>query len=404
MIYKTTKLQWPELHKKIKAFVKKLDKYEISYKFNVLGTSPERVTIYEVDPADRTTRYEAGFKIVDVITYEFECETLKLGDWTPCAVINHQKAIGIDNKPMNEVHSVNGYAILDDWYFIDSKCEHCHTNRFRSTTVMLVDNKGNYKQVGSTCVKDFTGIDAFDIVRSFQFVDEYMEEEPSMDSTFFYENEKIDERYVLTIDYLAHCIERIEHCGYKKLSYEFGDGGVDDIKESTKWQAFDRAFNQVAIDDAFKKQAEEMYEAFVGGIDDKIYGSYFYSEIAEALSQKFTHMDGLIAYAPVAYPKLLQAINEYHIKQKAAEKSEHYGNVGDKVDLQLTLVAARGFNTQFGWTNVYTFVDSEGRQFVWFTGKDYEVSDVPMNVKGTIKEHSEYDGMKQTVLTRCKIS
>lgn len=168
MIYKTTKLQWPELHKKIKAFVKKLDKYEISYKFNILSTSPERVTIYEVDPADRTTRYEAGFKIVDVVTYEFECETLKLGDWTPCAIINHQKAIGTDNKPMNEVHSVNGYAILDDWYYIDSKCEHCHTNRFRSTTVMLVDNKGNYKQVGSTCVKDFTGIDAFDIVRSFK--------------------------------------------------------------------------------------------------------------------------------------------------------------------------------------------------------------------------------------------
>ena len=404
MIYKTTQYQWKELEKKIKAFTKKLDKYGLKYEFKTLGTAPETVTIYKVDPADGSTRYKAGQKVVDVVTYEFNCETLKLGEWTPCAVINHEKAIGANEAPMNEVHSVNGATILDEWYHIDSKCEHCNTNRFRRTTVMLVDADGNYKQVGSTCVKEFTGIDAFNIVSAYQFVDEYMEQQPWMEIGYYVDNEKRDDRYVKTIDYLAHCIERIENCGYKKFSYEFGDGGVDDIKDTTKWQAFDRAFNQIAIDSRFRKQAEEIHEAFVSGIDDGVNDKYFYSDIADALAQKYTHMNGLIAYSPLAYPKLLQSIKEYHLKRECAAKSAYFGNIGDKVDLQLKLIAARGFNTQFGWTNVYTFVNENGNQFVWFTGKDYEVSDIPMNVKGTIKDHSEYDGIKQTILTRCKIN
>ena len=52
-------------------------------------------------------------------------------------------------------------------------------------------------------------------------------------------------------------------------------------------------------------------------------------------------------------------------------------------------------------------MDSNNRVLVWKTSKD--LSDVApvgstFNIKGTVKEHSDYRNVKQTVLTRCKAS
>jgi uncharacterized protein (DUF2147 family) len=97
------------------------------------------------------------------------------------------------------------------------------------------------------------------------------------------------------------------------------------------------------------------------------------------------------------------------MKEALAPKtaSDHIGNVGDMICLSATLVSIHTFTTHFsyyGETNyIYKFADDDGNTIVWKTswqnieeGKTYEI-------KGKVKEHSEYKGDKQTVLTRCKI-
>ena len=49
-------------------------------------------------------------------------------------------------------------------------------------------------------------------------------------------------------------------------------------------------------------------------------------------------------------------------------------------------------------------VDQEGREFAWFSsGTSLEVG-AQITIKGTVKEHRQYEGKKQTVLTRCKVA
>ena len=89
---------------------------------------------------------------------------------------------------------------------------------------------------------------------------------------------------------------------------------------------------------------------------------------------------------------------------KQASDMEHFGSVGDKVQLSLKLVKVGGYETQFGYTNVYTFEDSENHQFVWKTGCGIDADKGSMiTIKGSVKAHSEYRGIKQTELTRCKV-
>lgn len=87
---------------------------------------------------------------------------------------------------------------------------------------------------------------------------------------------------------------------------------------------------------------------------------------------------------------------------KETNPSKHIGNIGDKVEVEVELVRRGSFESDFGTTYVYTFKDSEGNVLVWKTKNYFEVA--TCTVKGTIKEHSEYKGIPQTVLTRCKVS
>lgn len=98
--------------------------------------------------------------------------------------------------------------------------------------------------------------------------------------------------------------------------------------------------------------------------------------------------------------------------------SEYIGNIGDKIELDVRLIGRHKYTTHFtyhGETNyIYTMEDANGNTLVW---KTISLLDVPakngeeidfirtgdmMRIKGTVKEHSEYKGTKQTVLARCK--
>jgi len=108
--------------------------------------------------------------------------------------------------------------------------------------------------------------------------------------------------------------------------------------------------------------------------------------------------------------------------------SQHVGNVGEKIVIKGTYVKSawfdipsyRGFGTDTMY--IHTFKDADGNVFIWKTSKalckeiktpikgsddwemKYELIEEGTEVilKGSIKEHSEYQDEKQTVLTRCK--
>lgn len=88
-------------------------------------------------------------------------------------------------------------------------------------------------------------------------------------------------------------------------------------------------------------------------------------------------------------------------------ESQHIGNVGDKVDLKVTLTSIHTYETNYTYYGelhfIYKFSDENSNTIVWKTSnKNLEEGKI-YQIKGRIKEHNEYNGDKQTVLTRCKV-
>ena len=115
-----------------------------------------------------------------------------------------------------------------------------------------------------------------------------------------------------------------------------------------------------------------------------------------------------------SYDKWLNADIENRRKTKWNKENTvdagYYGEVGDKINLEVTYVRYTCWENSYGYyggtTFLYTF-EMGGHTFIWKTSKficDELEEGSTLTIAGTIKEHSEYNGIKQTVLTRCKVA
>lgn len=94
----------------------------------------------------------------------------------------------------------------------------------------------------------------------------------------------------------------------------------------------------------------------------------------------------------------------------AASVSSYFGNVGDRVTVDVTVertgqfeVAAFGYAGRRGHTNtmfIVTMTDGKGHYFVSKSTSFNATKGDTFTMTGTIKKHEEYKGMKQTVVTR----
>lgn len=91
--------------------------------------------------------------------------------------------------------------------------------------------------------------------------------------------------------------------------------------------------------------------------------------------------------------------------------SQHVGEVGDKVSFKGTYVKSGSWEQKayagYGMIRMYihTFKDADGNAFTWKTQRSFAFEyGENVNVKGTVKAHSEYQDEKQTELTRCKVT
>lgn len=76
---------------------------------------------------------------------------IELGGWKFVGRIDH-------DRDGNFVTSLDGRSMAE-WHDAKGDCQHCNHNRYRKTTYIVEHETDGIRQVGSTCLKDFTGVD-----------------------------------------------------------------------------------------------------------------------------------------------------------------------------------------------------------------------------------------------------
>lgn len=134
---------------------------------------------------------------------------------------------------------------------------------------------------------------------------------------------------------------------------------------------------------------------------------------------------GIACYAFVGAKKAHDEKLAEEARRKAYLDSindSYFGEIGAKFEKELVFEKSFAYQNDFGYyggtTYILLFRDDEGHVFKWSTSNgcykswssisgndgycDYEIGKKYL-IKGSIKDHAEYKGVKQTVITRCKV-
>ncbi len=84
------------------------------------------------------------------------------------------------------------------------------------------------------------------------------------------------------------------------------------------------------------------------------------------------------------------------------DDSEYQGEVGDKLDIIVTVEKAIALDGFYGPSTMHIFRDYDGNCYVWTTSAKSWAEGSEHHISGTIKALKQYKGVKQTVLTRCR--
>ena len=372
----------------IEKAVKRYEKKAAAYgcQFSITMSEPyatERAIFVTVcDPDGFSHKTNVGSEMIEVFDVTIESDLIRKDGYTVAARLEHLDggnvvfAFGDERKP--------------EWSTMKPRCQHCGGNHGQKITFVVKHEDGTELQVGRTCLKDYCGIDPARIAFLKQLRDLFLDED--IDHHDF-EKRPATPAYS-TIEALALAIRVMKAQGYVKSSEN--NSNRDAMHELVK-QSYRPTEKEITA-------AEELAQK-IGALDFETAFSSNLSDVRQLVHSgycKYSHF-GYIAYAPLAYQRYEEQMERKQAREaaKQAERrsSEHVGQVGQRMIIDVAeMNLLTSWDTQYGTTYLYKFVDTAGNTLVWFASKTMEnVS----KIKATIKEHSERDGVKQTVITRC---
>jgi len=378
-----------EVEKKLSALKRKADKYncKLNWFFNDVE-KPLTVTIRDKDN-NIINKYTTLSR-----TLTIESEIITNGNYELWAKLDH-------SNNGNIVTTFDSHEIDQRWFTLAPNCECCSTNHQRSVTYIVRNiNNNTFLQVGSSCLHDYTGIYPDMAIAFLSLCTELYDY-----SAGFYEENFPPSKFFEVRIAIALAVKSINTNGYIKAEY----------LNSTKNAILELDANDVTNDDLLKSDEIITWLKLNSFSDD------FLTNCKNITSQSFVKKQylGFLAYLPIAFRKWNENQIEESKKQEKRKNSNYVGKIGDKVQFEIkswSLVSS--FETMYGTSFVYRFTDYQDNVFTWFTSsrpENEEYTDYDKNrqlyrtrdlksIKGTIKDHNEYKGEKQTILTRCKFT
>lgn len=391
------------LEKRLQTIQKKCKANQYDFHYQIIGE--EFHTINEDTPDEATIKY---------IVIEAE-GTVKHEGWEFVATLDHSNAAG------NIIRAYNTELKIPDRYkTCDPTCEHCNKIRSRKDTYIIYNQETKeFKQVGRACLAEYTnGLSAehvADLESFFKVLEDSSWSTPLASSY---------NKYQQVEEVLRYAFECYRHFGYQKAYYDEYETRYtrstrdrvsdymqyDSGKMNKEWREVIQAEMEEVGFDANSKQAIQMTQDSLKWIAEQdVENNDYLRNLQIICSEKYTENRnfGILVSLPAAYGRYLdhKAYEEKKQEQQKIElKSEYQGEKGDKLEIATSSVKCIStFDSMYGTTWLYKIVDTDGNIYVWYASKPIDNPEIVKKIRGTVKDHSEYNEVKQTVLTRCKV-
>ena len=365
---------------------------EFKNKFNKIVAKAEKYGV--ATPSYTIKETEIDYEGIDVEVYEIEItmdEVIRIGEY---------ELVGINQLNVNEYifTSLTDVVVPKE---IQTKyiCEHCNTNRKRKIYYIVQNQKDkSFKVVGSSCTKEYLGID----INTF-----HSKITRIMDDLSEFSSRKINIQTIRVENVLTNLIA-IYKLNEDLLTYNYSTY-KDWLKSFMYDLTIGNAYNQEVedVEIYIKQHKEELHkevQEVLNELDKMQDDNEYIFNLKKILIGKEFMNKKFVSYILYSYMLVHNRIKARRRREMKANKNsnEYLGTVGDKIELGVTVEKVLKFEGYYGTTCMNILTDEQGNTLVWSTGRALEEGK-EYKLKGAIKEHKEYKGTKQTILTRCRV-
>lgn len=389
-----------KLEKKLNTIKNKCNKIGTEFHYQLTGNVEYR----EVESEEG---YKCTLKFIEV---EAEGKVYH-GPWEFVAVLEHKEAGNVIRNYNKELEPPERYRTCGPM------CEHCNKIRSRKDTFIIYNSETQeFKQVGRSCLNEYTnGLDAEEITRYISLYGSLAKGE-SFESVY---SNSVSCCYEIK-DVVAYAFETVRHFGYISNYNCYGDEKstkarvfdymmVGNTRYSTKYeiQKIKDEMKILGFDASSMKQKAEDAIKWVN--EQEGTNNYINNLKVICAEQYCSYRDlGIIISLAAAYNRAIN--DEIEKERREAEKeiekkSDYLGQVGDKVNFKTSSLSCvwSGENI-YGMSYMWKLVDEEDNVAMWTTNNGSFDIEKTYQVSGSIKKLEEYNEVKQTWLTRCKLT
>ena len=423
---------------KLEKLIKKYQKKGANLSFEVRGDVIEEGSLFIQDPISHT---EKRVPIKVSCKEVFVDGSYQINGWSFVGVIDFTNNGNIIRLADD---SFSG-KIPVKYYSTPKICEHCGKIRNRKDAYLIYNEENSeFKQVGSTCLLEYTlGMDANACASIMSCLDQVK----NLGDLDFIRDDFFGNGYDSTgcgVDALSlkkHAIALVKRYGYNKMFQ--GQGTAADLSTyyfKEKDENWDAKFGSLTlasneevseIDDYANAYLDKVKDAMKVAVDTGDSSSYLSLVNTYMYNASLTWLKSYVEYRDFG---LISSFVNTFLKEvkKAADNSakagsQYQGNVGDRITIKINRVKALYYKPSYSYygsgTTVYELLDTNNNVYIWSTtdsldsyfgyncsweddnGNKYSFMDKDgaITIKATVKEHKEYKGIKQTVITRGKV-
>ena len=294
-------------------------------------------------------------------------------------------------------------------------CDHCNTARDRNETYLLVHEDGTFKQVGSTCLREFLGVQVNLSLIGFNPYE-------GCDSTNRYAP-----NFYRTLTALQDTLALVRAFGWVSSGQAYSDPS----KTATKERLLE-AYQDHRSSSTGREYAGERYRAAIaehGREDDAeraakvlawirstdLRDSDYAANLRAAVGTeprtpveefRADHL-AIVISAVEGYRRWEEKEEAKRVERVALSNSTYVGTVGERLRaLRLTVRSTRWVDSMYGSSLLVLLADEAGNAYKTFASNPHralETVGTTVVLDGTVKRHEEYNGLKSTLLTRCTV-
>jgi len=292
-------------------------------------------------------------------------------------------------------------------------CQQCGWKRQRKDVFVIANDKDEYKVVGRTCLKDFFGgLSPDALINWAKMIDAILE--TRNDSKNYLGAGRV-KASVLTYPLeavLMYTHAEIAVHGWVSATEAWNNntagtkifvrGYIDnDVYAQKRRKTLYKEAQAKGVTLFTDESKDEVRKAIQWARDLKGVKTYEHNIKTLAENGYATWRD--IGMACSILPSYRRAESRRH--KYSRTPSIYLGIVGEKVEFDATVVFMKEFQTQFGWSCLVKFVTDNGNVVNWWSSVTPSCTkNDKVTVKGKVKKHDEYKGIKQTTITYAKVT